>query len=67
MNVVKVQIHMVFADCPDCGESLLDPNDGSTAIKVCEHKVDDEYECCCCGEKFTLDKKIYTNNIMESI
>lgn len=62
-KVTTVQIDQVFADCPDCGEPLLDYNDGSSAIKICEHSPQDWFACGSCLKRFQLPEEVYNQTL----
>jgi hypothetical protein len=55
----KIEIVSVYATCPKCGESLLDPETGSHLINVNQYPVTTGFECVGCSNKFTLESKAW--------
>jgi uncharacterized protein with PIN domain len=59
MAKAKISLATVWADCPECGGSLSDPESGSLCIPVGLFDTTDKFTCDDCGKEFRLEAKAW--------
>lgn len=50
----------VSAQCPECGEGLIDPHYGSYLLHIDEHVPADYFPCEYCGKDFQIPATVWS-------